>query len=515
MVYIKNLKITNYKSISEVTIDFNKDINIFIGPNNCGKTNILKCLEEAILYNEDSFKNVSKFNNPKDILPKVTLETSSGNIYHYNVESPSPTIIFASQNTKVYENAAIRHINKAFKVASYFNMNDNTNLISEMTEYITSIETDASLIKFLSSINRDMGLLSNESYSLSILKNQLYINDSFGDTSLIKDKSSGVQKMIILAYFLNKFSFEDSDAPDFILLDEPEVNLHSEAQRHLFKRLKEKFKDSQLFITSHSPIFINSTDLNQIFLVKRDLVHGTYIDYEKKTKNKISKLNAILGLNLLDSLRINSSSSIILVEGPSDKLIHNYIFKRHFPQKTVEFFSVSGADHLVNYLTLFEEVFIDSPLAILDYDAKGLENCKKIKEKKREKYQYKVVTNIGQFLADISSFSKPKNDEVVVLEDLFEIGQLKKFIHDFYMEKSRKDEVPIDGQEIMNELKDKEVVNFTKITGIPALRKNKTEINKIELATYIIEQLKKKNDEEFKDLTKNFKSLYEKINKNR
>ncbi len=44
MIIIKSLEIENYRNIKHVKLSDLKDLNILIGPNNCGKTNILELI---------------------------------------------------------------------------------------------------------------------------------------------------------------------------------------------------------------------------------------------------------------------------------------------------------------------------------------------------------------------------------------------------------------------------------------------------------------------------------------
>ena len=41
---IQHLKLTNFRNYSSLEIDFNKNVNIFIGDNGKGKTNILESI---------------------------------------------------------------------------------------------------------------------------------------------------------------------------------------------------------------------------------------------------------------------------------------------------------------------------------------------------------------------------------------------------------------------------------------------------------------------------------------
>ncbi len=49
-------------------------------------------------------------------------------------------------------------------------------------------------------------------------------------------KSNGVKKLIIMSYYINKYNVKNNKMPDIILFDEPEVHLHIEAQRYLYKK---------------------------------------------------------------------------------------------------------------------------------------------------------------------------------------------------------------------------------------------------------------------------------------
>ena len=43
-MYIKNIKLQNYRNYKNINIDFDKDINIIYGQNAQGKTNILESI---------------------------------------------------------------------------------------------------------------------------------------------------------------------------------------------------------------------------------------------------------------------------------------------------------------------------------------------------------------------------------------------------------------------------------------------------------------------------------------
>lgn len=57
--YISNVKLSGYKSIDNVSVDFQPDFNIFIGKNAAGKTNFLNFLDNTIRFNFSQFNNFS------------------------------------------------------------------------------------------------------------------------------------------------------------------------------------------------------------------------------------------------------------------------------------------------------------------------------------------------------------------------------------------------------------------------------------------------------------------------
>ena len=50
-MYIKKLIIDNYKSIKNETFEFSKGINVLVGKNNAGKSNIVSALNEVFQKN--------------------------------------------------------------------------------------------------------------------------------------------------------------------------------------------------------------------------------------------------------------------------------------------------------------------------------------------------------------------------------------------------------------------------------------------------------------------------------
>lgn len=502
--YIKSLKIRNYKSILDLEINFNKSINVFIGENNTGKSNILKCLLEAVSSDTKKFTEISRFNNPTNNKPSITLITSSDTSYNFNYNKDNKLYITnKNRNLHLYNNEADNYLNKVFKYASILNESNNKELIQDIKKYIKEIKNDRLMLKnFISGINRDLAIMSRDHFSMSLVDDEIFICDSFGDTSNIEEKSNGIQKMLIFSYIINKSTILKEDIPHFLFIDEPEIHLHVEAQRHLFSRIKEKFSNSQIFITTHSPVFINDVELDSLFFVQRDIENGTRCAVQTDFKKDFKKINAVLGFNLLDTLSIDTNNSIILVEGHSDKIIHDYLYHRIFPKKKKNFISIEGVDNLFSYLKIYEEILINPPLAIVDYDNQSKRLMEKIIAKNFDKYKYRFYFTNGESLHDFekkSSYNIEEKDSIV-LEDIFGTKFLKSNLS--YYNKVSEDNLTF------NDSLTEDEGNLWKV-----LKGNIKNFNKVKYALYTIETLDKLSEDEFGELTKNIKGIYDNLNK--
>lgn len=50
-MHVKSIKLINFKKFRDELLEFNDDVNIFVGDNNAGKSTILEALEIVLNYN--------------------------------------------------------------------------------------------------------------------------------------------------------------------------------------------------------------------------------------------------------------------------------------------------------------------------------------------------------------------------------------------------------------------------------------------------------------------------------
>lgn len=426
---INCIKIKNYKSIKEMVLKLNEDLNVFVGPNNSGKSNILNCVFEIVNIEEkpEAIKSsMSRLNNYERRNPYIEVKTSNNEVFGYNNLSRSSNRVYYKKGGAApsFDASATSNINEKISVAKVDSYIDINKVQEDMYEFFDGLD-DGEISVLLSYINHDLMIISNEFYSLSIANNKLFVADSYGDTALIEEKSNGVKKLVFMSYFLNKFNIRHREMPDIIIFDEPEAHLHIQAQRYLYKKIKEVFSGKQIIISTHSTAFINDTDLDKVFLVDRSPFEGTYIDYNKKDRKKLLKINEIMGINLLDTLGMDINITLVMVEGKTDKFYHDYVYHRLFPTKKKKFVEVEGANKITDFISVYKEIFPMTPTGILDYDNKGLDMASKIKSKFENEFDNKIILNNEILIKNINE-NEVEIGKQIEVEDLLTLDFLKE-----------------------------------------------------------------------------------------
>lgn len=82
-MYIAKIEIKNFRNLNNLTIEFNDGVNVIIGPNNSGKTNILRALglifdrHASRLTVSDFSRQIVDFTNPPDIMISAVIIESA------------------------------------------------------------------------------------------------------------------------------------------------------------------------------------------------------------------------------------------------------------------------------------------------------------------------------------------------------------------------------------------------------------------------------------------------------
>lgn len=344
---ILKIEINKYKSISlPFVLSDPGSMHIFIGPNNSGKTNILDAISQLyqvnpgrLDYNQTQLQiTYSVFDSTKRKLEifqqgtSVSAKLNGKSIPYNRVRSLMQKHI--KRISAVYPVPAeeLQNVFKKFQ----FNYPHRFKAFQK------------SLLSHFPKIR-----LSPDFFKSTV------VHEGGVDRTFERLGDGFRQIFTILLYFYH---------PQYtiLLLEEPEIHLHPALVKRLYAILEKENDGDQIFITTHSPLFITPTNLHRVFRVTRDGI-STRVHSPRLGGNRINYARLKQELNA-DNLEMFFADSVLLVEGPSDHILMRGLIDRFYKGdrdiKVIQTYGKSNMDLYVELLKVF-----DIPYAVLlDHD---------------------------------------------------------------------------------------------------------------------------------------------------
>ena len=343
---ITRIQIENYKSIKRIDIFTCQLVNVFIGENSVGKSNIFSAIEWLLGPIYPSFNNFQKedYFRGDDTLPvRVALTFDDGHTLEmttewrdsygrtktglnldkgYVTDDVRQKYVSASigADRKLAENPATNRwtlmgrllldINKRFQVeemqdpttgetikkTDFFkermrNIRDSTlfsvedddgNNLMQRFIEILGSETARQLNRTPSDFNVDLNMYDPWNLYRTL---QIMVKEAeTGMTFRASELGMGVQASITIA-ILKAYSQLKLNNQTPILIDEPELFLHPQGRRNFYNIIRDLAANgTQVFLTTHSSEFIDLTHFNEIYVVRKDIDRGTYIRQAKPSR---------------------------------------------------------------------------------------------------------------------------------------------------------------------------------------------------------------------------------------
>ncbi len=136
---------------------------------------------------------------------------------------------------------------------------------------------------------------------------EILIDD--GQETKLERKGDGVQSLVALALMRHASDQASSHLSTVIAIEEPESHLHPAAVHELKSVIEELSEQNQIVLSSHSPLFVNGSDLRNTVIVKGS---------QARCANHISEIRDTLGVRFADNLQ--NASLVLLVEGTDDAI---------------------------------------------------------------------------------------------------------------------------------------------------------------------------------------------------
>lgn len=470
---ITRIYIQNYRSIKKLDIKPNPKLNAFIGENGVGKSNIFEainwllgpfyptfnattkqdhylgdennriliklCFEDDYLLELDESKEKYQFSISQNGSYQKDSSTLRGRFCSAYVGTERQIVDYLPSNRWSLLGRILFDVNKRFleETTGIEGIKKSEKLKKELDrirdELLFSVKDEdgtETMKKFTSILQEESAKQMNMKPGDFQLNFNLYDPWNFYKTLQIlvhepdieltfqaSQLGTGAQASITIA-ILRAYSEIKLGGGNPILIDEPELFLHPQAQRNFYKILRElaEENDIQIFYIAHSPYLISLENFDEIFAVRKTKEKGTYIrnaDADKfikdlKIRKRIDSDEAELKLHYknafeqtagsLFSLEAFFAKSVILVEGGSETLILPYFFEKisfDYIKEKITIVKCGSKNELDRFYRLYSEFGIPC-FVIFDGD-KDKENEEEQKRINNELFDILGESEIGDF----------------------------------------------------------------------------------------------------------------------
>jgi predicted ATP-dependent endonuclease of OLD family len=481
---ITKIEIKRFRSINNLTLDLKQDKNLvtICGQNNVGKTNVFRALN--LFFNKTDFNykldcpEFKQMTGGAAVYPliKINFKDKNSNFWEISKDfnpkkieddSVNEYLLFGKKNNI---ELTLNELEKFFSNLHFFFLPSINISFPEIINYVVDdqfldiefgkskmrgkkAEVKNSLEKAkttLQSILDDLTDSINPTFKdfheswgikfdvpVSVNRFRELINEEINfllidDTNTqINTKGSGLQRLgHILMIFRVVEKLVEAKKNCIVLIDEPDIYLHYKLQKSLFKKINELSKLTQVFITTHSPIFINPYNLDNLFLLELTVeekmsvrkgktgkvLSTSKLDIEKV--DSVSIVKDILGIDDSDTFLIGNYN--LIVEGNEDKkYLEELINVFELPKPNI--ISANGATNILKLLDYYnamsdtqEEIIRFKVL--FDNDSAGREEFLKV-DKKVKKDNFNNLKIECCFIIDAFNTKFTKDKPNIEIED--------------------------------------------------------------------------------------------------
>lgn len=158
--------------------------------------------------------------------------------------------------------------------------------------------------------------------------------DKQGKEIAFAKRGSGLRRLLMVAYFqylAQRNKTKSSMKSNIYGIEEPETYLHPGAQRELLGSFRAIAASEQILVSSHSPVFAGSTDIENLILLIRQngitkVLQGENLELEKIAEE--------LGVESSD--QVYGYRAVVFVEGPTDCIFFETIANTFHESKKLQ-----------------------------------------------------------------------------------------------------------------------------------------------------------------------------------
>lgn len=390
-MHVKSIKLTNFKRFKDEHLEFNDDVNIFVGDNNAGKSTILEALEVVLnynyrgrpfnteftpdIFNKDAVQKFLASDKSAKHLPSLTIEAFIDGVPEYRGANNFLKADAQGITVQVHFDATLEGV-----YADYLKTNPNItsipiefyklewldfgwNPIKAIAKKFRALYIDPTRIHPTLGKNQYISAILNTALNkeelvkltLNYRENQQVFNNSGEvktvNTGLDTDHLITDKKLSIAASTLPAGSIQTSLQLEVDDVPFQFIGKGEQSNVQIKLAIQNKSKDIDLVMMEEPEIHLSHTNLNklvsyierqrgtkQLFLT----THSSYVlnklsidkiclvqsGYKRLNKLDPAVVKTLKRLPGYDTLRVALSRNVILVEGPSDELVLKKIYHR-------------------------------------------------------------------------------------------------------------------------------------------------------------------------------------------
>ncbi|MCB9802580.1 AAA family ATPase [Candidatus Nomurabacteria bacterium] len=355
---INTLHINLYKSIKKPLQFEILPVNILIGQNNCGKSNILyaidylfdvKGVSEILDYPEADIEAELEFSEAEQEewgLPERRASLSIKNGVR-KLHFPKTIVNYQGEWQKIFSKN-VKHLN--YEIFNDFEQ------IKEDWRSFQKYKTQ--LAKFRESLKVHFPKVVTKENALDINYDHAGIKEG-QRRATIDHLGSGFRRIFTTLLYIYHPEYQ------IVIIDEPETHLHPVMIKKLLWAMQNAASGQVLF-TTHSPLFINSVTLPQVLRVVKDRVSTTAFGLPIK-KQHYSYKRLMQELDA-DNVEMFFADKVVLVEGVSDRILLRGLIDRFYQgDKDIKVVQTHGKGNFNIYLDLLN-IFQIEYLLVADKD---------------------------------------------------------------------------------------------------------------------------------------------------
>lgn len=294
--------------------------------------------------------DIDDYRDPNSVILKTLQEVFGNQIYDYS--ETGKRVYKIKELEEIIDNISNNLVEASRKLINYVNeYNDN------ITDIIVEPEIDL---------------------SSSLKRTSIKVKDNFEIVQDLHDKGFGTKKRMFMA--LMEWTRDVTDTVDRNIIrcyDEPDNNLHIEAQRKLFKTIKSICEEgkTQVVICTHSLFMIDSSPTDYINYIKRNEDGTTSVEYiasdeDNEVRNFIHNMCREMGLS---NSHIFFEKCFILVEGETEAnflpIAYKKLFNYSMAEDGITLINLGGNGAAINFLKLLVKNKKDLTIVFLDRDS--------------------------------------------------------------------------------------------------------------------------------------------------